>query len=107
MTNVINIYDELGWEEAAGYPVGTRLKTLRDDHTAKTILLKLPPGFVMDSHSHVTPEQHLVLEGEYESEGSVYTSGTYQLIPAGTDHGPFKSKTGGIILIVWDPFDGK
>ena len=104
MKNVINIYDELHWEEANGYPKGTRVKTIRDDGSAKTILLKLPKGFFIDPHSHVTTEQHFVIEGEYESEGKVYSSGAYQLIPAHLDHGPFKSKNGALVLVVWDPY---
>ncbi|HET56588.1 MAG TPA: hypothetical protein ENN33_15440, partial [Ignavibacteria bacterium] len=69
MTNIKNIYDEFGWEEASGYQVGTRIKTLRDEDGFKTVLLKLPKGFHMDSHTHIYNEQHIVLEGEYESEG--------------------------------------
>lgn len=102
MTNVKNIYDELGWEEAAGYQVGTRIKTLRDEEGFRTVLLKLPKDFHIDSHTHVYNEQHIVLEGEYESEGVVYISGTYRFIPAHKDHGPFTSKAGAIVLVIWD-----
>ena len=52
MKHVTNIYDELGWEKASGYPVGTRIKIFRDENGSKTILLKLPAGFQMDSHTH-------------------------------------------------------
>ena len=48
-------------------------------------------------------EQHLVLDGEYESEGEVFASGTYRIIYAGQDHGPFTSKTGAILLVIWEP----
>jgi len=102
MTNILNIYDEFGWEKAEGYPVGTRIKTLRDEIDSKTLLLKLPQGFHLDAHTHVYNEQHLVLEGEYESEGVQFTSGTYRFIPAHNDHGPFTSKSGAIVLVIWD-----
>ncbi|HSL88404.1 MAG TPA: cupin domain-containing protein [Ignavibacteriaceae bacterium] len=102
MIHVKNIYDETGWHNAEGYHDGTRIKKLRDDVDSKTILLKLPPGFVLNSHTHIHNEQHLVLEGEYESEGRQYTSGTYRFIPAHKDHGPFTSKTGAIVLVIWD-----
>jgi anti-sigma factor ChrR (cupin superfamily) len=104
MKKVTNIYEELGWEAAEGYPVGTLMKTLRDEKNSKTVILKLPAGFFVDAHSHVTTEQHFVLEGEYESEGNIYGAGTYQLIPAEVDHGPFKSDRGAVILVVWDPY---
>ncbi len=103
MVYVENIYDESAWEIAEGYPVGTKSKTLRDENGAKTMLLKLPRGFQMGSHTHIYTEQHLVLDGEYESEGKVYPSDTYRLIPAHENHGPFTSKTGAIILLIWDP----
>jgi anti-sigma factor ChrR (cupin superfamily) len=56
----------------------------------------------MDSHTHIYDEQHMILEGEYESEGKVFPSGTYRLIPAHKDHGPFSSKKGALILVIWD-----
>jgi anti-sigma factor ChrR (cupin superfamily) len=102
MIKIIDIYDKLGWKQAKGYQKGTRIKTLRDEGNAKTILLKLPKGFYMDSHSHVTTEQHFVIEGEYESDGKIYKAGAYQSIPAGSDHGPFESKNGAVMLVVWD-----
>jgi len=102
MKHVTNIYDELGWKKAIGYPIGTRIKVLRDENGAKTVLLKLPAGLQMDSHTHIYNEQHVVLQGEYESEGKVFPSGTYRSIPAQKDHGPFKSKGGAVILVIWD-----
>jgi len=101
---IIN-YEQTPWQKAEGYPEGTKLKVLREgkDGMGKTVLLKMAAGFDMNSHSHVTNEQHLILEGEYESEGRIYKAGTYQLIPKHTDHGPFKSVNGATILIIWDP----
>ena len=93
MKHVTNIYDELGWKKASAYPVGTRIKVLRDENSSKTILLKLPAGFQMDSHAHIYDEQHVVIKGEY---------GTYRAIPARKDHGPFKSKGGAVILVIWN-----
>ena len=102
MTFIKNIYDKLGWTQAEGYPQGTRIKTLPIKGNAKIVLLKLPAGFHMESHTHIYDEQHIVLEGEYESEGKVFPAGTYRLIPAHKDHGPFSSKMGALILVIWD-----
>jgi anti-sigma factor ChrR (cupin superfamily) len=98
-------YDNIRWKKAPGYPVGTKIKILRDEGGIKTILLKLPKGFNMEAHTHVYNEQHFVLAGKYESEGKVYTSGNYRFIPAHKDHGPFTSKTGAVILIIWEPIN--
>ena len=99
---VIN-YHNIQWQEAGGYPTGTRIKILRDEGSVRTFLLKLPPGFRMEAHSHLATEQHFVLEGQYESGGKIFDTGTYRLIPGGTNHGPFSSEKGATILVVWDP----
>ena len=97
-----NIFDEKHWEDAKDYFPGTKRKILRDENGRRTVLLKLPPGCVIPPHSHITTEQHFVLEGEYESEGNIYGSNSYRLISAHKDHGPFKSKNGALVLVIWD-----
>ena len=81
------------------------LKVLREGGASegRTILLKLPPNWEMRSHSHTTLEQHYVLEGAYESQGKVFSAGSYQRIPKKTNHGPFTSRSGAVVLIMWDP----
>jgi len=100
----MNLFDELNWIAADDYPDGTLKKILRDENSAKTILLKLPKRFKMDAHSHVTTEQHIVLTGAYISNGKTYFSGSYRIIPAHTNHGHFESKDGALILVIWDPY---
>jgi len=103
MKKVMNLYNDLNWEIATGYHKGTKRKVLRDENEGKTILLKLPKGFYMAPHSHISTEQHFVLEGEYMSGGESYPAGSFQIFSAGDEHGPFESKTGALILVVWDP----
>lgn len=103
MKNILNLYDDLNWENADEYFKGTFKKILRDDKGAKTILLKLPAGFYMAPHSHITVEQHFVLEGEYESNGKKISKGSFQIFAEGDEHGPFKSKNGALVLVIWDP----
>lgn len=90
------------WSDASGYPVGTKIKLLRDEGNVRTFLLKLSAGFDMEAHAHIATEQHFVLNGEYESEGKKYSSGMYRLIPSRINHGPFTSKYGAEILVTWD-----
>ena len=104
MKELKNMYDDLNWENANGYSDGTKRKVLRNDKKGETILLKIPAGFYMAQHSHVTTEQHFVLEGEYHSSGKSYPAGSYQLFFAEEEHGPFESKEGALILVVWDSF---
>jgi anti-sigma factor ChrR (cupin superfamily) len=103
MIHIKNIFDTKDWVTAEGYPKGTKIKTLRDENGAKSILLKLPKNFHMVAHTHIFNEQHMVLRGEYKSEGKVYQKGSYRLIHAHQNHGPFTSKSGAVILVIWDP----
>ena len=104
MINLINLFNDVNWEKADNYPEGTLRKILRDENNARTILLKLPKGFKMESHSHITSEQHFVLKGAYTSEGLTYREGSYPIFYAHEEHGPFKSKNGALVLVVWDPY---
>jgi len=109
MRKLLNLYDDLNWEIADNYSDGTQRKVLRDENGAKTFLLKLPKGFKMTPHSHLTTEQHFVLEGEYTSNGKRFPEGSYQIISSGNEHGPFESENGALILVILDPiiFKGK
>ncbi len=102
MKNIINLFDDLNWEKATNYPDGTLMKTLRDDDKGNTILLKLPKGFSMPSHSHINTEQHFVLEGNYSIDGVEYPKGSFQIYYSHEEHGPFESKDGALILVIWN-----
>ncbi len=104
MEEIVHATSQMDWEAAPGYPPGTEAKVLREGRKdrAWTILLKLPPGWEMGNHAHTRPEQHYVLEGEYEVDGQVFSAGIYRFIPPDTHHGPFFSCEGAVILVVWD-----
>jgi anti-sigma factor ChrR (cupin superfamily) len=104
MRSIMNLFDEFNWIPADNYPDGTQKKMLRDENGANTFLLKLPKGFKMEAHSHVTTEQHLVIEGSYSSEGVNYPAGSYLIISAHENHGPFESEEGAMMLVVRDPY---
>jgi len=99
----INInYQQIDWLENRNSLQGISSKILRDERGKKTLLLKLPEGVIIDTHKHNKTEQHFIIEGEYKSEGKIYGVGTYRLIPAGTNHGPFVAKKELVILVIWD-----
>lgn len=104
MKDLINLFDQLNWENADNYPEGTFKKTLRDEDGAKTILLKMPAGFRMELHSHITSEQNFVLKGAFTYQGITYHEGSYQHFNAHEDHGPYYSKDGALVLVIWDPY---
>jgi len=107
MKRTKNLFDEKHWENADDYFPGTKRKVLRNENGSRTVLLKLPPGFVIPPHSHITTEQHVILEGEYVNDGKKYPKGSYQLISPGEQHGSFESEKGALILIIWDPIKVK
>ena len=104
MEKIFNLFEDSGWVDAKEYPTGTKEKVLFDDHGMKTLLLKLPKGFFMDAHAHLYTEQHIVMQGSYTSEGKTYDEGTYRSFNAHENHGPFKSDTGALVLVVWTPY---
>jgi anti-sigma factor ChrR (cupin superfamily) len=102
--NSVNINaNDVEWQDSLIYPAGAKEKVLSvgSDMAPRTILLKIPPGWSIDSHSHTHTELHYVLEGEYQSQGETYPGGTFRIIPKEVSHGPFSTKTGATILVVW------
>ena len=94
--------DDMDWEPAEAYPAGAMQKVLHDDSGTmpQCLLLKIEPGWMMEAHSHVHAEIHYVLEGNYESQDKVYPVGSFRLIPAHTDHGPFTTIAGAVVLVI-------
>mgnify|MGYP000856984306 FL=1 len=103
MKEIINLFEANNWEDALEYSGGSRKKGLHDENGLKTVLLKLPGNFYMAPHAHIAAEQHFVLRGEYVSEGKTYNEGTYRYFEAHENHGPFESKNGAIVLVIWHP----
>ena len=98
----VNVND-LQWRRATEYPSGIEEKVLSvgGSIAPRATMLKLPPGFKTDAHSHRFTELHYVLEGQVESQGQKYTAGTFRVIPKAVEHGPFSSETGAIVLVIW------
>jgi anti-sigma factor ChrR (cupin superfamily) len=99
----LNSFDDKNWEKAEGYGAGAMRKVLRDENGCKTVLLKLPRHFHMESHSHLNTEQHFVLEETYTINNIPFHKGSYQRIPANEEHGSFDSEDGALLLVTWDP----
>ncbi len=104
MGEIINLFEDSNWIDATEYPVGTRKKVLHDENGIKTFLLKFPEGFYMEPHSHISAEQHFILKGEYTSEGKVYHEGIYRSFKAHETHGPFESRQGALVIVIWYPY---
>lgn len=92
--------DRTDWEEAKGYPTGTQWKVLREEESKRTFLLQLPPNFEMEAHSSCNIAQHLVIDGEYECDGTSVKKGMYRYIPQRQTYRKLSSKNGAVILVV-------
>ena len=92
---------EIPWKQTAA---GQQRKILRcgPDGKPRVALIKLEPGFEMAEHSHDFAENHYVLEGMYESQGTEYAAGVYHFIPGHASHGPVRSPGGARILVSWE-----
>ncbi|HCC71852.1 MAG TPA: hypothetical protein DEQ09_11985 [Bacteroidales bacterium] len=101
MADYIDLFDDSNWQMAPEYTSQARKKVLHDEGGLKIILLKLHAGFNLAPHSHLMSEQHVILKGEYEGEGQVFPEGSYRSFKAHQKHGPFKSKDGALILVIW------
>lgn len=95
--------NEISWQPAPEYHGDVQKKILcsGDDLEPRTILLKIPPGWSMDAHSHRLAELHYVLEGGYSSEGRFFGVGSFRMIPKEVDHGPFSTQDGAVVLVIW------
>ena len=102
MTEVLLDTNGMEWEESDAYPSGTMVKVLRDEGEVRSLLLKLPADFHLDPHTHTTAEQHFILEGGYQTGGWEFGPGTYHYLPARKLHGPYTSKNGAVVLVIWE-----
>jgi anti-sigma factor ChrR (cupin superfamily) len=95
--------NDLDWQPAPEYPGNAEEKVLSQGGGAvpRSILLRLPPEWNMEAHSHRYTELHFILEGAYESDGEVFNTGTFRVIPKEVEHGPFVSRQGATVLIIW------
>mgnify|MGYP006281756037 CR=1 FL=1 len=103
MKEIINLLNNEEWRTAPEYPTGTQKRVLHDENGVKTVLLKFPEGFYMEAHAHINAEQHFILRGEYISDGKEFHEGTFRSFNAHENHGPFESKKGALVLVIWFP----
>jgi hypothetical protein len=96
---------EMTWEPLPLVPGDAEVKILRSDAEggARTLLVRLQPGGEIVPHSHLAAVQHYVLDGEYETEGKIFRTGAYRLLPKQADVGKISTQQGAIILMIYDP----
>lgn len=95
---------DIPWDLVHGPPHEMSRKILRSgpDGAPRVALIRLAAGFEMDAHSHAYAENHYILEGMYESHGREYPAGSYRFVPKHSQHGPFRSPSGALLLVVWE-----
>jgi anti-sigma factor ChrR (cupin superfamily) len=95
---------DVPWEQVTDHPHKMSRKVLRTGPggAPRVALIRLEAGFDMDAHSHAHAENHYVLEGMYESQGREHPAGSYRYVPRHSQHGPFRSPSGAVLLVVWE-----
>src|ERR1700722_1491184 len=101
-----------GWETPAGYPAGIQQKILSGalDETSKrgrgALLLRFAPGvYTTSPFVHEYWEEVFLFSGDLTvgndaqgKGGEAFKPNTYACRPPGVFHGPFKSKTGCLLI---------
>ena len=107
MTEKERVYhsQDIEWSELSDFPGSAQGKVLRETKElgAKTLLVRLPAGGKVHPHSHRGVVQHYVLEGQYETEGQWFGSGSFRLMPKNADVAPISTGEGVTILMIYDP----
>ncbi len=95
---------DVPWERSEEFSERFSRKILRRgaDNRPRVALIRLEAGFEAAGHSHVRAENHYVLEGMYETHGREFPAGSYRYIPGHAPHGPFRSSSGALLLVVWE-----
>ena len=95
--------EETDWQ--TGPYEGVELKILRKDEATggMTMLRKFYAGATVPAHIHPEAnETAYVLSGEWEEDGTVYTTGTLFFAPRGEAHGPHIARTEVVSLTIFD-----
>lgn len=102
---IIHHTQYMGWGELRQFPGPADVKILREetDCGAKTMLVRVPPHGKIIPHGHRGVVQHYVLEGQYETDGKLYGSGSYRMMPEQYDVSPITTEKGVTILMIYDP----
>ncbi len=96
-----------GWADLSGFPLGLQVKTLSDDldeirkEGARTRLVRFAPGAATRTPlMHDYWEEVYMLSGDLGLSDSIEPTDapTYSCRPPGTQHGPFTSRGGCILL---------
>ncbi|MHC4909856.1 MAG: cupin domain-containing protein [Planctomycetota bacterium] len=96
---------DMAWEPALDFPGTAETKILRDDGPgqARTAFIRLHAGGHVTPHAHLGTVQHYVVEGEYESEGTIYAAGTYRRLPPHANVPEMTTQNGVTVLMIYDP----
>jgi anti-sigma factor ChrR (cupin superfamily) len=78
---------------------GVQSKTLHDDGTTRSFLLRLEPGARLPSHGHAAEEACVVLEGSAQLGDIEVRAGDFHLALPGSVHGEVSSRTGALLFL--------
>ena len=84
--------------EATKFPGIQMKKLFSDGQGFDTLLLKMEPGAEVPLHEHTAVEQTYVLEGTFEDEEGVTTTGNFVWRPAGNTHVAWAGPQGATVI---------
>jgi len=87
----------MAWETTK-FP-GIKMKKLFSDGAGfETLLLKMEPGAEVPLHEHTAVEQTYVLEGTFEDDEGITTTGNFVWRPAGNTHVAWAGLNGATVI---------
>jgi anti-sigma factor ChrR (cupin superfamily) len=87
----------MDWE-VTKFP-GIKMKKLFSDGAGfETLLLKMEPGAEVPLHEHTAIEQTYVLEGTFEDDEGITTTGNFVWRPAGNTHVAWAGPQGAMVI---------
>ncbi|MBS1513498.1 MAG: cupin domain-containing protein [Bacteroidetes bacterium] len=85
--------------------IKVKVLSVNHDNGYAMLMMKVPAETEYPEHHHTSPEECLILEGDFQAEGRVLGPGDFHHAEPGSDHGKLYTRNGTTLLLVVNPAD--
>ena len=96
---ITTTWDELGWQPTKSGGRSSRLLVGDADDAPMVMMVRFPPGAVVQPHTHDTDYCEMILEGEQTIGKHTHGAGTVRVVKAGTGYGPITCGPEGAVAL--------
>jgi hypothetical protein len=93
---LVGTLDDIGWDD---FCPGVRIRELSNAGERRSVLVRMQPGALVNSHAHALEEECMMLAGEAFIGDTLLRHGEYQLAPAGSRHGAITTDVGAVFFV--------